>query len=639
MAPIIEGGYGNYTYDWVCTGDDSPTLLVVPTENMDCEVIVGDTCGMPSANATIGVTVLEFPVLAVDIPEEVLVLECNGWLDIMANATGGDGVYTFAFEDQDGVNLWGWGNTVSIGTWLGATEVHVTVTDGCGFEATDMVEIDLNVPELIVDVEEEFTTLCNSPFALVASSEGQGPFNYLWMQGWDWLDFDNTLNWTVSEDQTVILEVSDQCGQSTQVEVNIIVDSPDVEISMPAELVGPCTEDFEVDADVVSGSGGYTYSWTQDGENLGENGDVLTVNSMDNTSVTVTVNDGCGQSAMASTDIVIDNPPLVIELGEDIDASCIDNSNILVDIVSGSGDYSFSWTVAGDPYANGSNITVQSFFTVPVFVEIWDGCGGNATDQLMINIPDVPVGMTVTMDATICAGDGMGLEATAVGGEEGFIYYWPTLGQYGPVQYITPTQSGVYPVEATDICGELISDQTEVIVEYLFSDFTASYLTETEVLFHAKPSPEEPFDGAYTFLWNFGDGFTASEPEVTHVYDGMGDYTASLGVTSLTGCTDTSYTVITGPVLMYIPSAFTPNNDGINDAFFVVGDQIKEYEIWIFDRWGETVFHTQDLEEPWIGNVLGADHYAANGIYNWVVRIKGFNTDAEEFRGTVQLMR
>ena len=81
------------------------------------------------------------------------------------------------------------------------------------------------------------------------------------------------------------------------------------------------------------------------------------------------------------------------------------------------------------------------------------------------------------------------------------------------------------------------------------------------------------------------------------------------------------------------------SKSGINDAFFVVGDQIKEYEIWIFDRWGETVFHTQDLEEPWIGNVLGADHYAANGIYNWVVRIKGFNTDAEEFRGTVQLMR
>jgi frataxin-like iron-binding protein CyaY len=51
------------------------------------------------------------------------------------------------------------------------------------------------------------------------------------------------------------------------------------------------------------------------------------------------------------------------------------------------------------------------------------------------------------------------------------------------------------------------------------------------------------------------------------------------------------------------------------------------------------VFHSESLDEVWLGDMQGGTHFAENGIYNWVIRLKGFNTDAEEFSGTLQLMR
>ena len=178
-------------------------------------------------------------------------------------------------------------------------------------------------------------------------------------------------------------------------------------------------------------------------------------------------------------------------------------------------------------------------------------------------------------------------------------------------------------------------------VQYLFSDFTVSGTEDNEnrYTFRATPNPPEPYEGAYAYEWNFGDGVTSDDPIAVHEFDGLSDYTVTLDVTSWVGCTNQSYTVVRGPVLLYVPTAFTPNNDGINDAFKVVGGQIKDYELWIINRWGEEVFHSTSLDDFWMGDVQGGSHYAENGIYNWIIRLKGFNTDAEEYKGTLQLMR
>ncbi len=651
LAPLVSGGYGNYTYEWLCNGEEGAPFLFDPdvAGPWSCEIIVGDTCGMPSQSAIIEVEVLQFDPLEVTIVPPSIQLDCNAVVDVEAIANGGydmaeGGFYEYAWEDQNGTNLfasWFDPSILSVSTWLNADEIFVTVTDACGMEAMDSVEVTYNIPPLVVTVDDTVNVFCNDPFSITASATGEDPFNYTWLDGGTWLGWGNPLNWSTSSDESIVLEVSDACGQVETVDIEITVEAPEVIVSLPDGLVGPCTEVFNLQADVTSGSGGYQFSWFQNGINMSENGDNIDVQLSETATFTVNVDDGCGQSGSDNAQIVIDNPPLVIELGPDLYQSCIDYTDIEVDVVSGAGDYQYNWFVGGEPYDDDDEITLQSYSTISVGVQVQDGCGGTMDDSLVYHIPDIPIALDLTPSTTICAGDGIWLEALAMGGEEGFVYYWPSLGTYGPTQYIAPTQSATYPVIATDICGDEMDVASTIEVQYLFSDFTVSGTEDNEnrYTFRATPNPPEPYEGAYAYDWNFGDGVTSDDPIVVHEFDGLSDYTVTLDVTSWVGCTNQSYTVVRGPVLLYVPTAFTPNNDGINDAFKVVGGQIKDYELWILNRWGEEVFHSTSLDDFWMGDVQGGAHYAENGIYNWIIRLKGFNTDAEEYTGTLQLMR
>jgi gliding motility-associated-like protein len=157
--------------------------------------------------------------------------------------------------------------------------------------------------------------------------------------------------------------------------------------------------------------------------------------------------------------------------------------------------------------------------------------------------------------------------------------------------------------------------------------------------FDAVVNPAEPFPGAYVYFWDFGDDKFAFEKSPTHQYDGLSKYTATLDVTTDIGCSDVALADIYGNVLFYIPTAFTPDNDGLNDAFEITGRQIRLFEIWIYNRWGELLYHSTDLDEAWTGDVNGGTHFAPNGVYQWMIKATGFDTNAEEFRGSVLLMR
>ncbi len=92
----------------------------------------------------------------------------------------------------------------------------------------------------------------------------------------------------------------------------------------------------------------------------------------------------------------------------------------------------------------------------------------------------------------------------------------------------------------------------------------------------------------------------------------------------------------------YAPNAFTPDNDGLNDFFRpeLVGFDLSTYSMRIFDRWGTQVFSTNDINDPWIGNIRNGDYYATQGIYNWIVEVKVDRiADFKTFKGSVLLIR
>ncbi len=636
IEPIISGGYGNFVYDW-STGEDTPLIDVSPDVTTTYNVIVGDTCGMPSDDADITVEVLDLPPLSLTTNPASLVLNCGESVNIIATASGGDGVYEYSWEDEDGGSLFGFQNSLWYSTWQGADEIHVTVTDGCGFEETIIIDVTLNVPELILIQEEQITVLCNDPFTIAPEvSGGQAPFFYNWYQNGLWFDWNPSVNLTTSSDMTVTFEVQDNCGQTESVDVEITVESPAIEITLPEELVGPCTELFEVIAEISGGSGGLSYDWSIDGAAVGGNNPTLDYQTDISQTIQLYVSDACGAEDTESVNIVIDNPPVVLDVLDDINASCVDNSQIDVDVLSGSGGYQYEWFVADTSYALTENIILQSFNTVPVVVNVIDGCGSSASEDFLYIIPDIPLDIVVTQDSSICAGDGMSISALATGGEEGFYYYWPQLGEYGPDQYATPYSTQVFEVIATDICGESISSQVEVEVQFLFSNFLVEDLGDNEYQFTATPEPDCE---ECIYEWDFGDGNTSMEENPSHTFDGLSDYNTSLTVTNAIGCTDSTYTLINSPIILYVPNAFTPNNDGINDVFRAFGQGILGFEMIIVDRWGEVVFSSDDIETPWVGDHQSGTHYVPDGIYTYQIKVKGIDTDAYERVGQISVMR
>lgn len=145
--------------------------------------------------------------------------------------------------------------------------------------------------------------------------------------------------------------------------------------------------------------------------------------------------------------------------------------------------------------------------------------------------------------------------------------------------------------------------------------------------------------------WHFGDGNTSDLINPSHTYGDTGTFNVTLVVENEHGCTDTVvYSVTIRPEFQfYIPNAFTPNGDGINDTFngigfgFDLSSDINQYNMKIYDRWGELIFETNDLANGWDGSLNGKKLESEAFVYS--ISITDTNAQKHTFRGTVTLVR
>ena len=154
-----------------------------------------------------------------------------------------------------------------------------------------------------------------------------------------------------------------------------------------------------------------------------------------------------------------------------------------------------------------------------------------------------------------------------------------------------------------------------------------------------------------SWLWTFNSynplGFAIVEdPVFTFPYDRGGFYPVKLEVEDIFGCTNqvTREIEIRDLFNLFIPTSFTPNNDGTNDAFFIQGSDIdpERFELQIFNRWGEVVFETTDINDKWNGKVAAdGDHFSRNGTYTYRVEVHSISEESwrKEVFGYVMLIR
>ena len=196
------------------------------------------------------------------------------------------------------------------------------------------------------------------------------------------------------------------------------------------------------------------------------------------------------------------------------------------------------------------------------------------------------------------------------------------------------TRPGIYDVSLTVIGYE---GQEEEVIHYgaveVFPSATAAFVNSpTEVII-----PDQPVefvnlsdDDAIEFLWNFGDGQVSTESDPIHFYTEPGIYDVTLTANNAFNC-PTSYTLehaveATTGGFMEFPTAFTPINGGgtggsydpaalDNDVFHPHHTGIVEYELIIFNKWGELIFRSTDVYIGWDGYYEGV--LARQDVYAW----------------------
>lgn len=166
---------------------------------------------------------------------------------------------------------------------------------------------------------------------------------------------------------------------------------------------------------------------------------------------------------------------------------------------------------------------------------------------------------------------------------------------------------------------------------------TTVNMTEVELI-----NLSENADSVSWFLFhdplavNTEDQWTVDLPELPGVYS------IQLTATGENGCTD----VFLGNILVeddfqiFVPSAVTPDFDGINDVFLPRFSYTPErYELVVFNRWGDVIFRTDDPFQAWMLNSRNGEHFIADGVYNWLITAKGKEIEERELSGHVVVIR
>lgn len=245
-----------------------------------------------------------------------------------------------------------------------------------------------------------------------------------------------------------------------------------------------------------------------------------------------------------------------------------------------------------------------------------EGC--ETGDAIAIDVQSAPI-IELGSDITICDGDSVTLEIPYVGS-------W-TGGESG--NDLTVTESGDYAV-VVSLGPCQVSDQIRVdVISQPFIDLGPDPVyCQGEVY----PLGAEVENVDY-YVWSTGE-----ESAVTAI-DEAGDYYLSLSNICGTYTDSIHVEFEECDFLLFVPNAFTPDGDGINDVFLVNSLNIVKGDYFIFNRWGDAVFHTTDLSEAWTGDVHSGEYYAPDGIYTCLIRYTTNKGIVGEWRGHLTLIR
>lgn len=519
----------------------------------------------------------------------------------------------------------------------------------------------------IIPTDDNLETCAGQAVQLSAGGDATATFSWT---PTDYLDDPSAQNPICTPDESISYTVtySDLCGNPVQKNVNVdVTPSPTIDAGFDASLCEGLQMQLNGSSDLNTG-----ILWTTtDGNILAGNATLTpTINTGGTYTLTVTTPDGC-----SSTDEVVvenlQNP--IVDLGENFsvcegETATLTIANSFASIEWNTGETTASITAEPGPYS----VTVQSA----------DGC--ESTDNITIGELPLPV-FSLGADIIACETEPVFLTTPQVA-------TWSTGVQASQIEI---TQSGNYSatidqngcVYSDDITvtiftnpqvelgndillcegsstiinagqiGEwstgVIAPSIEVFNEGIYSvvitNGPCSVSDFVEVFFTPLPRVDLGNDvtvcndanftlsaGDYfieEYLWSTGDETAFIRPTES------GEYFVDV-INECGSASDTIYVEVQEcNYYIYVPNAFTPDNDGLNDYWQISTFKVPQIEIFIFNRWGQQVFYTNDPAVPWLGDFNGNGYYLEDGIYTYYIKYIAFNSEADTMTGHITLLR
>jgi gliding motility-associated-like protein len=459
----------------------------------------------------------------------------------------------------------------------------------------------------------------------------------------------------------------------TGVDVNGCKDTAMVTVTVPDKLELTtivtnvnCTGKDNGTATVIAtgGTPGYAYLWSN-----GQSTAAITALAMGTYTVIVTDSKLC----MSTVSITI-GAPILPTADFSFSTACYGNAVVFTDHSNpGNGNTitTYKWNF-GDPASGASNIddsnsplphiyNAMTTYTVKLLIVTNNGCQDSTTKQVDVwPVPKADFGSPVSGCKPVCA---TFKDLSTITG--GVISKWTwSFGDPGSGASNTSNSQapethcyqnpGFYSVtltvESNKGCKNAITKKD--IVNVLNSPKAAftSDVQEAQIFSPNFHFYDQSTGTPTSWHWDFGvtsllnDTSVILNPKWT--YTDTGKYNVCLTVKNAIGCSDyICHPVIVTPYwTFYIPNAFTPNADGDNDFFNGKGYNLTEYQLWIFDRWGNMIYTTgkangTDSSVPWNGKANNGQEPAQQDVYIWKVELKDIFNKPHSYIGTVTLVK
>jgi len=437
------------------------------------------------------------------------------------------------------------------------------------------------------------------------------------------------------ETLTLTFPITDPCGNTTPLVLDLwIQDNQPMQVTLTSSPITCPGDPVTINSQISGGVQPYTYQWST-GQNTGS----MTFTPTNTQSVWLAVSDACTGIPAYDT-ILITVPvlsPLTILTSPDITEICpYIPATLGVQASGGSGQYTYAWTINNVLSGTTDSLLVNPGSSSMYLITVTDNCGNTIQDSINYTILSPPLVLQMNGPFQICPGDSVDLLVSATGGYGNYYYNWSTSATT-PQITVAPQNTTSYFVQVSDECQTF--SVTAVALVQVVKPLANFYIMSQDPMQGLPVQFENASLNAWSYTWAFGDGNGSFLVNPIHTYTQPGSYEITLIATNQEGCIDSisKWIEIAPERYIYLPNSFTPDGDGLNEYFYGRFIGLMSARFYIFNRWGEEIFFSDQLNFVWDATYEGTP--VQDGTYTWYLIYEIEKGIYEDLSGHVNVIR